>query len=39
MLKRDANRLEEVVLHVDFDGAVGLGVGDAGEDCCVFAEK
>lgn len=25
--------LEEVVLHVDLDGAVALGVGDAGEDC------
>ena len=27
------NCLEEVVLHVDLDLAVALGVGDAGEDC------
>merc|ERR1719276_595133 len=29
------NCLEEVVLHVDLDGAVALGVGDAGEDVTV----
>merc|ERR1719276_428526 len=29
------NCLEEVVLHADLNGAVALGVGDAGEDVTV----
>lgn len=31
-LENETSNLEELVLHVDGDGAVSLGVGDAGED-------